>query len=484
VVRSRRRLALPAVLGMVLLVGSTACGARLSPHQRALAIQQGGGGSQFNNNSSQAPTATGPTTAATTGPQSTNTGGTQGTAGTKGTTTTTGGSGAGPKGQSCTATSSNNGGKTDVGITATTINLGNISDISGPVPGLFKSAREASQAYVNYFNASFPQGICGRKLILDTYDSRTDSTSYRTAAQQGCSKDFALAGGQSAFDDGGQQPISQCKIPSMPAAAVTSGAQATPQVHAAVSTDVHHIANVVPEYFKAEKSHAAFLYIDAGASSQNGANDVKAYEKYWGTKFVYTAAIPIQNATTQGFKPYVDKMKQKGATFVQWIGAYQEAASLAQAMDSDSFHPNAFVVDPTAYNSQFLQQAGSHAEAVHTFGYSPATEIHGSQPEEQLYEQWLTRSGISSEPTFFGQCAWSAMELFVQTAFKIGPHLTRAAMNAALNQVKDWTGNGITSKQNVGGKISGTDSLILKVTGGRWGKVSPGDYIHGALIAV
>jgi hypothetical protein len=480
-VRSRR-LALVAVFGILTLIMTSGCGARLSAKQRSLAIQQGGSGTGVAQ-SSQAPTATG---TGTTGTGTTGTGstGTAGTAGTKGTTTATGGGGGAAKGQTCSATSANNGGKTDVGVTATTINVANVSDISGPVPGLFKSAREASQAYVNYFNATSPQGICGRKLVLDTYDSRTDSTSNRTATQQACSKDFALTGGQSAFDDGGGPVIKSCHIPDMPAAAVTAGRQATPETHAAISTDTHHIANVVPEYFKANKTKAAFLYIDAGASSQNGAQDVKAYEKYWGTKFVYTKAIPIQNATTQGFKPYVDNMKKAGATFVQWIGAYQQAAALAEAMDSAGFHPNAFVCDPTVYNSQFLQQAGSHAEAVHTFVYSPATIIHGPGAEEQLYEQWLTRSGISSEPTFFGQSAWSAMELFVQTAFKIGPKLTRAAMNSALNGVKDWTGNGITSKQNVGSKISGTDALIIKVTGGKFQQVSSGDYIHGATIAI
>ena len=35
----------------------------------------------------------------------------------------------------------------------TTITLANISDISGPVPGIFESAQEATRAYVAYFNA-------------------------------------------------------------------------------------------------------------------------------------------------------------------------------------------------------------------------------------------------------------------------------------------------------------------------------------------
>jgi hypothetical protein len=481
-VRSRRWLAPLGLLGAVVLV--TGCGARLSPAQRSLAINQAGGsGTGVTGQTTQGPATTAPGTTGT-GTTGGGTAGTKGTGGSKGTTTSSG-TAAGPKGATCASTAANNGGKTDVGVTATSINLANISDISGPVPGLFKSAREASQAYVNYFNATYPQGICGRKLVLDTYDSRTDSTSNRNATTQACGKDFAITGSQSAFDDGGAQPAQSCKITDIPAAAVTTQLQAVPNVHAALSTDAHHISDVTPKFVESEKHTAAFLYIDAGASSQNGAHDVQAYQKVWGNKFAYTAAVPIQNATTQGFGPYVQQMKSKHVTFVQWLGAYQEAASLAQAMDQASMYPKYFLMDPTAYNSAYLQQAGAAADKVHSYIYSPAAPLDANIPEVQLYRSWLTRSGISSEPTFFGQCAWSAMQLFVETAFKVGPKLTRAAMNAALQKVDNWTDNDMTSKQHVGSKLTGEGALFLKSQGGHWIKTAPAGngYIYGKLVA-
>ena len=63
--------------------------------------------------------------------------------------------------------------KNGPGITDTTITIGNSSDISGPVPGLFESAQDATKAFVAYFNKSNPDGICGRTLVLKNYDSRT-----------------------------------------------------------------------------------------------------------------------------------------------------------------------------------------------------------------------------------------------------------------------------------------------------------------------
>jgi ABC-type branched-subunit amino acid transport system substrate-binding protein len=59
------------------------------------------------------------------------------------------------------------------GISDSEVTIGNASDISGPVPGLFESSQDAVKAYVAYFNSS--SDICGRKLKLVTYDSRTDA---------------------------------------------------------------------------------------------------------------------------------------------------------------------------------------------------------------------------------------------------------------------------------------------------------------------
>src|SRR5688500_12316450 len=46
------------------------------------------------------------------------------------------------------------GGATDKGVTAGEITIANISDISGPVPGIFQSAQQATKAFVEYFNAT------------------------------------------------------------------------------------------------------------------------------------------------------------------------------------------------------------------------------------------------------------------------------------------------------------------------------------------
>ena len=91
--------------------------------------------------------------------------------------------------------------RTAPGITDSEITIGNASDISGPVPGLFESSQDAVKAYVAYFNST--SDICGRKLKLVTYDSRTDAGADQQNYAKGCDEVFAMVGSMSAFDSGG-----------------------------------------------------------------------------------------------------------------------------------------------------------------------------------------------------------------------------------------------------------------------------------------
>ena len=101
--------------------------------------------------------------------------------------------------------------KNGTGITDTKITIANASDMSGLVPGLFKDAQQAVQAYVAYFNAG--QDICGRKLEYLPLDSRLDAGGDQQAAQQACEKAFAMVGSMAAFDSGGASVVTELRHP-------------------------------------------------------------------------------------------------------------------------------------------------------------------------------------------------------------------------------------------------------------------------------
>jgi hypothetical protein len=118
-------------------------------------------------------------------------------------------------------------GGTDVGETATTINLGTIADVTGPVPGLFTGAQQGMGAYVAYINSN--GGLCGHKVTDDFADGETSCQANESATQNLVKKDFALVGSFSLYDNCG--------------ATVLKSNPTVPDVHVALDPAAEPLAN-------------------------------------------------------------------------------------------------------------------------------------------------------------------------------------------------------------------------------------------------
>ena len=373
-------------------------------------------------------------------------------------------------------------GASDTGITATQLRIGNSADITGPVPGLFQTAQDGAKAFVAYFNGT-NQTVCGRKLVLDTYDSQTSESGDHDASTAACGRDFALVGSISAYDQGGASVVQQCGIPDLRSAAVTGVRQAVPNTFGADSTSEKFYSSTTPDYFKATygapvTQHAAFLYINVGV----GVEQEKYTSAAWradGYHYDYEAGIDISDFN---YAPFVQTMKEKGIQIVQFIGAEQQAATLMKSMKSQGFRPTAVVLQANTYDAVFPQDAGDAATGAYTYIPGPLFSETSSNQEVQLYEQWLARVAPSAAPSFFGEFAWSAMRLFVEQAQKIGPNLTRKAMITALQGVKSWTANGMHAPQQVGPKMTGVCESVIQWNGSAWVRITPAPYTCGRLL--
>lgn len=207
--QSRRSGAIAVLLVLALL--TTACGARLSATQRADAIASlkgggGGGGGSTGGSTTGGSTTGGSTGGGTTG--GTTTGGTtdggttSGGSTTGGTTTggTTGGTGGGAACRPGTATST--------GVTPTELKVGNVSQITGLVPGFAQTSVNGVKAYFNYINST-QGGVCGRKLTLVQSDDRFQSATNRSETEKLAGQVIAFAGSLSVVDDGGAPILDQ-----------------------------------------------------------------------------------------------------------------------------------------------------------------------------------------------------------------------------------------------------------------------------------
>jgi ABC-type branched-subunit amino acid transport system substrate-binding protein len=446
-----------AIATLLVLPG---CGSALTPQQRADVLAGSGGGG--------AEAGSGGDGSAGSGDLGTGDGGLDAGGGGSGGTGSGGGSGGGAAPAQCQGT----GGATDTGVTANKIKVANVSDVSGPVQGLFQSAQQATKAYVAYVNST--GGICGRTLDLLALDSRTDSRGDQEGTAQACSQAFAMIGSVSAYDQGGAATASGCGIPDLRAVTTTIQRQHVAVTYGVNSNKANYQPTVVADYLKAKYpdavGKAAFLYLNSEVTKQNESSFVKAFTSR-GFSFVYEQAIDIADFN---YAPYVVQMKDRGVRYVQWLGSSQHAARLLQAMKQQGYKPDAFVMDPVAYDVNFVSQAGSAADGLTVFTNTALLEEGANNKELQLYRTWLGRVAPGAVPDYFGFYAWGAAKLFVELAARIGPNLTRKALLEAVAGVHDYTGNGLFSPQNVGGRQTGKCWAFIRLQGGKWSRESPG----------
>ncbi|MGA8846665.1 MAG: ABC transporter substrate-binding protein [Nocardioides sp.] len=365
------------------------------------------------------------------------------------------------------------------GITDSTITLANVADISGPVPGLFESARQATQAFITYYNSS--EELCGRKLDLLPLDSRGDAGADQQAYATACDKAFAAVGSVSAFDAGGSATAEACGLPDVRSATVTPERQGCASCFAAYTVSTSTIAASLPSYWlKAEpqaSEHVGIFYVNVAAAKVNAEAFARAYERAGMTVDVLQ---PIDTGEFN-YATYAQQMKDNDIEFVQYFGPYQFTIKLQQAMAQQSFVPKVFLQDPTIYDANYLKQAGDLADDAYVFTTNELFD-DTSIGEMALYRSWLERVAPGAVPNYYGLYAWSAARLFVEEATALGGKLGRASLVSSLESVTKWTGNGLHSPMEVGRKTTSPCIKIIQYDGSAWGSVSGKNFTCGALI--
>ena len=363
------------------------------------------------------------------------------------------------------------------GVTADTIRLANVADISGPVPGIFESAQQATRAFIDYFNST--EDLCGHKLVVDLLDSRADAGADQQAYATACDNAFAAVGSMGAFDSGGASVAQNCGLPDLRSTSTTPERTRCTTCFAAQALTPNLIPSAVPKFFLSKYKEATgavgVLYINAGAAAPNALYQKNAWVKA-GWKVPYFQGIDVAEFN---FAPYVQQMKDKGVKLVTYTGPYQNSVKIQQAMQQQGFKAM-FLQDSTIYDQGYVDQAGSLGNG--SFVYSTTELFDANIPEMKLYRAWLNQVSPGANPNFFGLYAWSATRLFVQQAVALGGDLNRNSLIASLKKVKDWTSNGIHAPQQVGARVTAECVKIFQLNGGSWKQVSGGDFLCSPLI--
>ena len=452
-----------AAISLCLMLVLAACGARLTREQKLAGIGSLAGGSS---------TATTGSAGDTTGGAASTTGATTGSATTTGSAAGGTGSG-GPAATACGNPATNPA--SDKGVTKDRIKVMTASDVSGVQAALFKSTHQAMSAFAAMINSQ--GGICGRVLAVDLKDTKADSTANSAAVREACDSDFALVGSMSAFDNGGASAGESCGIPDLTAITVNGARAKASNVYPIYPIRPDKLAigtaNYIKEKYPDAIKHAAMVYLNAAVTKQNALQRVKAYEQ---VGFNFSGRIYEVQVLEPNYSVYVQKMRDAGVEYVDMVANYQSIQKLLQAMDQAGWYPKVRDWDSVAYSPNFVTQNGkpfTPANGSLVFLNTAISEEVSSNPEMQLYSQWLGRVAPGAKPDYFGFYAWSAGRLFAKLATQIGAKLTRKAFFDAVKAVHSWNGNGLHAAHDVGNKIMSPCFLYLEIQNGQFKRKDP-----------
>ena len=377
---------------------------------------------------------------------------------------TTGNSGAG-------ASAAAGSGST-TGVTASTVTVGQVDDLTIPVPGLFKGAEDGVRAYFAYVNST--GGVHGRKLVLDARDSGFQGGTVTQATGDQIRKDFALVGGFSLLDSAEQPLIDLAHMPDV-------GYPLSPQLAADRNVysplpnandhyplgEMKYLAQTYPEAVK----HVGILWAKATSATEASETAFENALKAAGFDIVYDRGFSPLEST---FLPDVLQMKSLGVQlFISNQMPDSYAATLAKEMQQQDFHP--VNIEGAAYSSQLVSLAGSAGDGMYIA--QPYALYIGQDasavPAVALLDKWVKKADSSANFEIETLYGWASAELFTQALRAAGPDPTRAKLVQALGKVTSFDADGLIPEENPAANVAGHCWLLAQIKGGKVVRVAP-----------
>jgi len=357
------------------------------------------------------------------------------------------------------------------GVTATTVTVGQVDDLTLPISGLFKGAEDGTQAYFDYINSR--GGVNGRKIKLDAQDSLySDGTVANDTAAQ-IKSDFALVGGFS-LDDAAEEPlVSSAKMPvvSYPLdpglANLPTAYSPFPNADSDVPTTIF---KVLKKKFPTQIKHVGILWANATPSTALAEKAFERGAKSEGFDIVYDASFSPTQTT---FLANVLTMKAKGVQmfFTQQLpDAY--AATVAKEMQQQNFTP--INVEEDAYTSNLIKEGGSAVNGMYlSAGFALYLGTDGTLPAVKLFTKWMNEADPNANFELEALFGWASAELFVDGLKGAGSPPTRAGLEAALDKVTSFNAGGLLSTGNPAQNIPAPCVVLAQVQNGQIVRVPP-----------
>ena len=359
---------------------------------------------------------------------------------------------------------------TDVGVTADTITIGVIADLTGVVPGLFKAAPDAVKAFAAMVNEQ--GGINGRELVVKEYDTGTNDNGNREAYEEACDEVFASVGSESAFDSGGLQAITDCGFPHLAGFTTDDAVDELPFVFPRTSARYGNVgaARYLAEKFPEAVKQTAMFYGNVPVT-QRSAEQLMEARRSVGWEFPYEQPVATLESN---YTPHALEMKSRGIQAFAWVADVNNIVRLQKAMREQDYSVVVADVTTQGYSQDYLEAVGPAGEG----SYVPLTAALLEEADDieamENYITWLGKVAPDESATSNGLQAWIKAQLFYDAATAVGEDLTRDKLIAELETMTDWDAGGLIPPIDVGNPVPKQACFILaQVKDGAYVRVFP-----------
>ncbi len=358
------------------------------------------------------------------------------------------------------------------GVSKTEIVIGTIQDLSGPLAGYGKQARNGMQLRIDEINEQ--GGVHGRKLVLKVEDSGYDPKRAVLAAQKLVNQEkiFIMAGHLGTAGNVASFPVQFDKnvINFMP---LTAAREMYEPVHrlkyAMLSSYYDQMHTVLPRLVKeknAKKVCAIYQDDEFGLEVLRGA---EAGMKEIGGALAEKTSF--KRAATD-FSSQVAKMKAAGCDLVVLGTVIRETiGTIAESRK-------------TGFNPVFLGSAAAYTDLIHKLGGKAMDGMYATMTQQNPYTDeasqplrfWANKykTKFNEDPTVFSAYGYTLMDLFVQGAQKAGPQLNTdsfiKAMDAMSTQPDMFGGPALSYSATK--RLGNGTSRLSQIQDGRWKPIS------------
>ena len=356
------------------------------------------------------------------------------------------------------------------GVTPTTITVGNVSSISGPIPGIFQGAQYGAEAYFAYINSM--GGVGGRMLKLQTGDDGFNCSQNGNETTSILPQVLAFVGSFSTSDT--------CSAPIFaknPNVADVSFVIDPPNEALAnnfsVSPDPVGWRTGPLNYYKTKfpgHTTVGTLYAAGSVTSWDG---MAGAMKSVGYKIAYQRGY---QPTETDFTADVLRMKNDGVNFVALTATDPNTiARVINTIQQQNWNPLIdFGGSIYAVNYLKLIHPGALNNAVQDQAFSMFLgEDAKTTPEVGLFDTWMTKTHPNFAIDLYAMYSWAEARLFVQALKSEGPNPTRDGLIAALSKIHNFSSNGLVAAADPAGKVPAHCWIAIVVRQDKYQRLNP-----------